>query len=521
MSTTSSLLNLPSTFKFPSKSDYASNLTGALNHLGGFNGEFLNSHIVLPVRTSINTLIIGIESTVGLALKECQKLFEQGVESVKKQLPPGLAAKLADVPAIAGQVANFIGAVSTGNVQVAIKTGLEVARQVTNIVLACIGTIPVVGQIVNAVVGSLIAIVDLIFAFMPPSQKELERARREADERLDSRLKDACPKVVSAYSSPPILKPTRASGVTPSDMFRTAYVAAILGRPLPPTVASMFILMCGAETQGVGFTRNEYLQTWNHARSVYGKKWIGIHPEVQRRMWSLCKSIMFSCEDPELSKSLSTIGDGGVAAFSALQDIVRNQWIAGNWDKNWLGLLSSYLGNRYGLSEPVIVEGKQYGTRYNTCGGVADEIVEGRVVGKWTKIGLDYAFWASQENWANNLKQFCDPTKSAPKGSKEQCAWQLTASPSAAMAAKSPSPTGSGTLLLAPEQADRLAGLAGFRRPLRRITLPSKKIIQEAERLSSTSPSTTAGLGLGASVGLGLGVALLGYGAYSLASKED
>ena len=481
-------LNLPATFKFPTKVDYASYMGDALHSLGGFNGEFLRTNLAAPIQTSINTRIVGIESTVGATIKTVSQMLQQGVESVKKLIPPEVLAKLGDVGKIAGSVVSFVGALVSGNVTVAIAEGIKIAQSVMSMVGAAFGTVPVVGQIAQAA----LAVVQLVISLLPPSNEEIEEARKQARGRLDARLVENCSKEAQRWAQ---VTASRSTGPTPADQFRSAYVAAMLGRPLPPTVASMFILMCGGESQGVGFTRNEYNQIWWQARGVYGQRWTGIDPEVQRRMWALCKSIMFSVEDPSLQKSFTFIGDGGVSAFAALQDIVRNQWRAGNWDDKWVGLLSSYLGSRYSDCEPVIIDNKPYGSPVcDSCGGLAT--TPGKVAR--SKMGLDESFLAMQQQWQTRLRDFCDPTKELPKGSNEQCAWKAVASPAAAAAAKTLSPTGSGTIVLSKQQAQALALATG----------------------ASVGGPGDGGLSLYAKLGIGAGVVAAGAGAYALWGRK-
>ena len=269
-------LKLPSTFKFPTKLDYVANLGGAMQSLGGFNSEFMRNNLAAPVLTSLNTLIIGLEATVGTSIKHLEAMVTQGIDSVKKFIPPEVLAKLGDVGKIASGVASFVGAVVSGNVQVAVTEGLNIALGVMSMISAAVGTVPVVGQIAMAATAA-IAIVQLIISLLPPSKEDIEEARKDARKALDERLALNCSKEAERWAQ---ITASRSTGPTPGDQFRSAYVAAILGRPLPPTVASMFILMCGGESQGVGFTRNEYNSTWHHARSVYGKKWVGIDPTL-------------------------------------------------------------------------------------------------------------------------------------------------------------------------------------------------------------------------------------------------
>ena len=491
-------LKLPSTFKFPTQLDYVANMGSAMKSLGGFNGEFMRNNLAAPVLTSLNTLIIGIEATVGTQIKNLEAMVTQGLDSVRKFIPPAVLAKLGDVGKIASGVVSFVGAVVSGNVQVAVAEGVKIATAVMNMVGLAVGTVPVIGQVAQ---GAL-AIVQLIISLLPPSNEEIEAGRKQARAALDARLIDRCSKEAQGWAQ---ITASRSTGPTPGDQFRSAYVAAILGRPLPPTVASMFILMCGGESQGVGFTRNEYNSTWHHARSVYGKKWVGIDPEVQRRMWELCKSIMFSTEDPSLSKTFTFIGDGGVMAFAALQDIVRNQWRAGNWDPQWVGLLSSYLGGRYSECEPVIVDGKPYGDPVcDSCGGLAT--MKGGEVR--SKMGLDSSFLAVQQQWQLQLRDLCDSSKSLPKGSTDQCVWRATAPPGAALAAKRPSPTGAGTIVLTEGQARSLAMATG--------------VSASEAKVRALGPKKASGgqLSLGAKVGIGAGILVVGAGALALMRRS-
>lgn len=469
-----SVLNLPATFRFPTKLDYAAEATSALRLMGGFNSDFVKTNLVAPVQSTFNSLVIGVEQAIGTTLDDVSKVLSDGVAGLKAMIPPALQARLGDIGKVSLQLANFIGALVSGNVRVIVKEGVQLGSQVVSLVSACIGTVPVVGQMV----GMVLPLLTMLEPLLPKTQAEVEAARRQAIQKLTVELDQRCAEEARRWGQ---VAPTASFGATPADHFRSVFVAAQLGQPLPPSVASMFVLLCGAESQGVGFTRNEYASILGSAQTVYGKSWRGIDPEVQRRMWALCKSIMFAVEDPRLTKEIVFTGDGGVAAFAMLQDITRNQFRAGNWDERWLGLLSSYLGDRYSAAASPDTGTARSETIFGTCEN---------------RMRLDTSFLAIQRSWQNQLKDnFCDPSQPVPLGSKEQCVYRSTASEAQIAQAKKPTAASGGTLVVDAATAKRL-GVA-----------------------AKDSEQRSAQMSTGVKLGIGAGVIAAGAGLWALSRK--
>ena len=501
-----SALKLPSTFNWPKPVEYAAQATDALRVLGGFNSEFVKTNLVAPMQSTFNSLVIGVEQAIGTTINDIGKALNSGLAGLKAMIPPQVLAKLGDIAQVAGKIANFVGALVSGNVRVAFQEGVNLASSVISLVASCLGTVPVIGAMVQAA----LPILNIIGMLLPPSNKEVEAQRRAAQDRLQSRLTKNCADEARRWSE---IASTSSTGPTPADHFRSVYIAAQLGRPLPPTVASMFVLLCGSESQGVGFTRNEYNSIIGSAQTVYGKQWRGISPEVQRRMWALCKSIMFSVEDPSLSKDITFVGDGGVTAFAMLQDIVRNQYRASNWDPKWLGLLSSYLGSRYTDWESV--EGLGIGkseSYFDTCASSA--VIDGVTV---NKMRLDDSFLQVQRSWQNQLRDnFCDRTKQVPKGSKDQCVYRAVASQDQIDRSKRPSSAPGGVLVIDGDTAAKFGAVAQGTKKLAASAPPPPT---STHNLPMTTLSVEP-LSLGAKLGIGAGVVAAGAGLWALTRER-
>jgi hypothetical protein len=279
------------------------------------------------------------------------------------------------------------------------------------------------------------------------TEEKRKRVLDAARADLEGKLWNYCPKLASQYD------PTGTGpGVTPGDMFRANYVAASLGHPPPPNLASMYILLCGAETQGVGFTRLDYDRFRNAVGKDLGtgsgnytpdsvtgiplqdRSELGIDPWTQRRMWSLIKAIMAASKNPEESRTISVHGDGGRSAFALLQDIVRIQFFAGKWTKRYATYLSRALGSFHNRFTEVGTETAHLVYLQGTCGQIPPGYENPQKYNPGSYMVLEEALERSQRSWQAQLgKYFCVPG-TAKKG--EPCLWRSVASPSQLAALK-------------------------------------------------------------------------------------
>jgi hypothetical protein len=304
------------------------------------------------------------------------------------------------------------------------------------------GVVPLIGSMVSTIVGT-------IAAFDTGWSDALkDEARQRAAAELEATLLEQCPVMVSSFNP----SATSSGGVTPADVFRTAYISAQVGESLPPAISSIYILLCGAETQGVGFSKVEYDKIVNSESSRQGKS-LGIEPFIQRRMWSLIKSIFASCRDPRLSAEMIRFGDQGKSAFAILQDIVRTQWLKGQWNKDFLLALSRFLGNEYTISSSY------------SCGDYCSGVMAGNC-GDY--LFLEQGVENAQRIWQSVLEDhFCDWN---PDGT---CRWSAVPSAEDLAVLKRKKQFNlkrlprTPILILSPKIADRLEGTLPYRRKRR------------------------------------------------------
>lgn len=145
----------------------------------------------------------------------------------------------------------------------------------------------------------------------------------------------------------------------PSNLFLfnayDAYKREAGTRFLPPTMGSIYVMLCGGETQGYGFTRPQYAEFLKYHK---GRNIPGIAPPVQRKMWRLIQSIMGQVVPPD-STAVAVSPDAGRSLVPVLNNIVLQQLLAGNIDKVFVRALShtlaaenSYFKHSYADSMP-------------------------------------------------------------------------------------------------------------------------------------------------------------------------
>ena len=384
---------LPGTFRFPSEKDFATYTSSALNDLG-FDSEFVRTQLHVPMQTAANALIVGVEAAA-----------QRPISQLTRALEGTLGVSAPEVAKLAGAVTSLIFNLVEGRVAVAVGAAVELTQMAFSMVTKAIGTtlaqamadiIPIVGAMISAVI-EVVSIFDSGW-----TDEQRAAAVAEGIRIFEGWSKENCPKIAAGFNP----TGTSASGVSPADIFRASYIAAQLGHPPPPTVASMYVLLCGGETQGVGFTRAGHDRWLNKARKELGPQ-IGIDPWTQRKMWSLIKAIMFSVKNPEVTAELTVHGDNGRSAFALLQDITRKQYIAGRWTKQSARSLSRVLGELYPRSQGV------------DCGPACSGVIRGDCDDYFY---LEMALENAQRAWQAVLEEsFCQPGSAA---AGEPCRWR-------------------------------------------------------------------------------------------------
>lgn len=373
---------LLSRVRFPTGTQYVEETTAALSALG-FDSDFVRDNLVAPVQSHVNGLITAVEVTANSSLTDLHSLIANASAAT------GLSTE--QVVQIAADVGNMLLALVDGDVEIATQKGIETATTVGSSVAQklelaseVLNVIPVVGSMVSSVVSTIFQ-----FANLAPSSEEKELLDERARAQLDNALKSGCPQQVQRFTP----TPTSAEGkATPSDLFRTVYVAAQLGTFLPPTLGALYVLLCGGESQGVGFTRYEYGRWLARVRAMPGLESIGIEPDVQRRMWGCIKAIMLGTRDPSLAAGYGKTGDSGRAMFGVLQDLVLGQYGKG-WNERSLEQLAAVLGNRWGSSMVYSADLGYAVAATGSCGSMT---------------GLHYHFLASVSQWQAQLRDnFC------------------------------------------------------------------------------------------------------------------
>ena len=162
-------------------------------------------------------------------------------------------------------------------------------------------------------------------------------------------------------------------------------------------VGAMYVLLCGGETQGFGFSRPEYDKFLAEARKhdkkqpEQGNNPVGVPPYRQRVMWTLIKGMMTSISPAGITQA-PLIGDSGRSIMPMLQDMVREEWFSGHITSDILQRMGQRLGKEYRLKtlydgctcvgpefrgcDPCYPHATCY-VRYGNCGeqrGLADQL---------------------------------------------------------------------------------------------------------------------------------------------------
>jgi hypothetical protein len=338
----------PSGFSYPTEETFVAGLTGALD---GIDNDFARDNLSIPVAATVPLIKSAVSAAGGLGFSALTQAAAAG------NIPP------AGAQAISGAMSLL----SEGALQIAqqISAGTQQVESVSSAAAA----IPMIGAIITWVVdlASGIAGADALVAGVENA------AERQLHEQLQTDCA-AWARGHQAYSAGTMMEPT--------DFFRkTGFVYQVWrksgGPPprLPLNAASMYVMLCGGETQGFGIDRTRYRQLVAKAKARSPKVGNGIPVQVQRKMWGIIKGILSNVEDPIAE---FPIGDRGKSLMAILQDIVREYYLRAThanrngpgWDRYLADLLSDEVTKRYTKSVALpIPDGAGVVQRSSSCAG--------------------------------------------------------------------------------------------------------------------------------------------------------
>jgi len=289
-----------------------------------------------------------------------------------------------------GQFFMALNQLMNGALDLAAEANAQVAAAVESF-----QSIPYFGMIMDAMLGFISDVLK--------SQARYAGATAKCQQRVDQKMNNFC-STLSRQSTP---RPTGPKGQTPADMFRPLAVKYQQGsRKYPANVSTMYLLLCGEETQGFGFPRGHKFPS--------GVR-IQIPQDTQRRMWRVIQGLMKQAKNPSITAAFSELSDGddGYSLMPILQDVVYNEWMAGRLTRNTLNYLSDYALNwTYHYEEcPDLTRG-EIGAGGKPAGG-----------GSCTsRINLAEAFEKSIQTYKNQLRAYYwDPVRNTwknPRGVK-------------------------------------------------------------------------------------------------------
>lgn len=353
---------------YPSAADYSRGVADALYAL---DKEYVTNRLSPPVAAHVSVLRAGIEAAL-----------DQSLDTLVSVARGQLDAKASTIVSLVGELLAGTAEVVSSVMSEAAKQGLIAAETAAG----AAAMIPAIGQTVGIVIQGI--------ASYFQREEQLENLRT----KLDVALVNACAARISAIAND---QRPRAGGVDrkylPSDLFRNVlYVHQSRQKqiaqgyapttPLPLDQGSMYVLMCGAQSQGYGFTEQKYAEFRSYANSVSATK-PGMDVATQRKAWAAIKGIMGMITPPDIPPP-----DGGVSVMPILQDILYNEWQRGTWDIRYLQAINGWLCGLY-LSGSVTV--------YPEGGGAIQKIISCR--GQY--VDLASPFFESIMDWAKKLNE--------------------------------------------------------------------------------------------------------------------
>lgn len=328
--------SVPVDFSYPTDETFVAGLTGALD---GIDDDFSRDNLSIPVAATVPLIKSAVSAAGGLNFGALTAAAARG-----------------DVSATAAQAIS--GAMSFLSVG-----ALEIAQQITSktqqieTVSDAAAAIPMIGAIITWVVD--------LAAGIAGADALVQGVENEAERRLHEGLQTDCAAWArndQAYSAGSMMEPT--------DFFRKVGITYQLWRnagsgsapQLPLNASSMYVMLCGGETQGFGIDRTRYRQLVDRARVARPQIGTGIPVAVQRKMWGLIKGIMANVEAPIAE---FPVGDRGKSLMAILQDLVREYYLRGThsqyngpgWDDYLADLLSDEVTLRYRKTVAIPIPG--------------------------------------------------------------------------------------------------------------------------------------------------------------------
>ncbi len=334
--------NPPANFIWPTVEDYCRKTADGLL---GINTESISSMMTTVFPASTDPEQVVLTNTTDIFQGTMCSVIEAAVDKSLADISNTAAGQISSTllsgfTSICADAFNGDGIDATA----AIGTAILSAGQIVGV----LSDIPLIGAIAGMVADWIVSIVQSS-AITQASQDAADAAcRQTAAQRCRSKYDADAPRA------------TGSEGVTPADMFRGALFAYRSGQALPLNVASMYVLLCGDQTQGFGINTYDYEKILASVRGSRSPN-VGIAKSTQRKMWKLIKGIMYSAEPYEIRSDIRGIGDKGRLLFPILQDIVRNEYLrykdtrVGGWNDQLADALSGYLTSmvKVHVSNPV------------------------------------------------------------------------------------------------------------------------------------------------------------------------
>lgn len=337
----------PAGFQNPTPQAFVAGFTNALD---GIDDAWARENLSVPVGAAVPLIKSTVSAAGDLNFGQIARAASEG------RISP------AQVKAISGALSGLVA----GSLKIAqaMAAGTRVADTVSDVGEA----IPVIGAIITWIVDLALGVAS--------SSALIGATENEAERRLHDDLNTMCAGWARAdqpYGPGSLL--------TPADIFRklgyTYQGWGGSGSPpeLPLNASSMYVMLCGGETQGFGLPRQRYEELVAKARAKNPKIGGGIPRSVQRQMWKLIKGIMANAEPPI---SQPPVGDQGRMLMAVLQDVVREYNLRASatepgsrgpgWDGYLASLLSDEVTKRYRHNVHITV-GAGVVQRSSSCAG--------------------------------------------------------------------------------------------------------------------------------------------------------
>lgn len=358
---------------YPSPGDYAHALADAIYSVGG---DYAKTQLSPPVAATVSIIRAGIEAAMDMPL-------ETLISSAHGQL----TLKASQIVSLVGEMIQGSLKIVTAVITAAAEAGLASAGAAAGAAKAIPEIAAIVAQIVSEITGAFVY------------QEALEAARKQIGAEATT---DCVNRLMAAARSQTPTGTGPGGTVVPGDLFRNViwayqhpYTSYPKGPRLPLDQGSMYVLFCGAETQGWGIPRAEYDKVKAEAKAL-GSKAPGIDPLVQRKMWSVIRGIMATTRKPGLGGP-GPIGDEGTLLMPVLQDMIYNEWSRGRWDDKWLTAMSNWLTGRY-VSKNVTVCAGEFAPALAPAGGCIQLQMNCRGL-----IQMGPSIWNSLGQWEDSL----------------------------------------------------------------------------------------------------------------------